>query len=174
MSANLASLAASPPPSAATPPAGSPAAYVTPPTPTLATSANSAESAKTAAELSKLQTAMMGMQIPAIFNEYDAYRAFQKKGKRNARPDTTILDAERVKLAGIDLQAAFKGLAMIANKNYTRTTPGAPFAAVGPMANKQAWAVKKKNAALSKFTRFFSRGSKGGRRSVTRRHRQRR
>ncbi len=109
-----------------------------------------------------------------MFSEYDAYRLFQKKGRMNLRPETKTLDAARTKLAGIDLQVAFKGLAMIANKNYTRTTPGAPFAAVGPMAKEQQKLVKAKNATVGWFAKHLLRGSKGGRRSVTRRHRQRR
>jgi hypothetical protein len=164
--ASSAAAAATPPP-AQPPPASS------------VTSKNSPGSAKAAEDVSKLVSAMNGANIQGMFSEYDAYRAYQKGGRKGAKPATGVLDAARTKLAPIDLQAAFKGLAMIAGKNYTRTTPGAPFAAVGPFQGTQKALVGLKqkvvgataNGSTKKWWQIGKR--KGGRRSVTRRQRQR-
>lgn len=166
---------------ASAPASGSPAMYA-PPTNTNIKSANSIAASEAGTELVKLKNVLNdgNFFLKPIFEEYDAYRAFQKGGRKGERPNTQRIDEARTKLAPIDLQAAFKGLAMIAGKNYTRTTPGAPFAAVGPFQGTQKALVGLKqkvvgataNGSTKKWWQIGKR--KGGRRSVTRRQRQRR
>ncbi len=151
-------------------------AILAPPTNTNIKSANSTAASEAGTELVKLKNVLNdgNFFLKPIFEEYDAYRKFHRDGKKTAKPSTDHLDEARTKLKDINLQAAFKGLAMIAGKDYVRTTPGASFAAVGPMAAQQQKLVKVKNATVGRLARLLSRGSKGGRRSVTRRHRERR
>lgn len=167
--ASSAAAAATPPP--AQPPEVAPAPVRKSTAAYPETYANSPGSAKAAEEVSNLVSAMNGANIQAIFSEYDAYRAFQKGGRKGGRPNTQRLDAARTQIAPIDLQAAFKGLAMIAGKNYTRTTPGAPFTAVGPFKGTQKRLVNAKQQVVGMvasgppkkgFLSLFKRNPRGG------------